>query len=206
MIAWPPDRVGRRRCHTTRARASSQPGDSPRRDEAPGACAGQAGRMSDPTTLPETQLLLYRFGPNAAFEGQLVGALERMESGGALRIVDALFVRRDVETDEVSAIGLQSRGAGSLVAPMLGFRLDAGERRRATKRALGDDAVRALAGALAPGGALAAVLVEHVWSRALSDAVARMGGAAAGRDFVAAGGPPHVGHPPAAAGGPTPRL
>jgi hypothetical protein len=142
--------------------------------------------MSDPTMLPDTQLLLFRFGPNAAFEGQLVGALERMESGGALRIVDALFVRRDAETDEVSAIGLRSRGAGSLVAPMLGFRLDAHERRRATERALADDAVRALAPALDPGGALAAVLVEHVWSRALSDAVARMGGAAAGHDYVAA--------------------
>jgi hypothetical protein len=142
--------------------------------------------MPVPTTAPATQLLLFRFGPNAAFEGQLVGALERMETGGALRIVDVLFVRRDAETDEVSAIGMRSRGAGSLVSPMLGFRLDDAERRRATKRALADDAVRALAEALDPGGALAAVLVEHVWSRALSDAVGRMGGAEAGGDFVEA--------------------
>lgn len=27
------------------------------------------------------QLLIYRFGPGAAFQGQLVGALERLESG-----------------------------------------------------------------------------------------------------------------------------
>jgi hypothetical protein len=142
--------------------------------------------MSDPAAAPATQLLLFRFGPDAAFEGQLVGALERMESGGALRILDALFVRRDAPTGEVSAIGLHSRGAGTLVAPMLGFRLDAGERRRATERALADDEVRTLAGALEPGAALAAILVEHLWSRALADAVARMGGAAAGRDFVEA--------------------
>jgi hypothetical protein len=34
--------------------------------------------------LPSAQLLLYRFGPDAEFEGRLVGALERIESGGAL--------------------------------------------------------------------------------------------------------------------------
>jgi len=46
--------------------------------------------------------------------------------------------------------------------------------------------VQALGRALAPGTALAAVLVDHVWSRALDDAVARTGGTALGRDFVAA--------------------
>jgi hypothetical protein len=139
------------------------------------------------------QLLLFRFGAGAAFEGQLVGALERMESGGALRIVDALFVRRDAETDELSAIGLHSKGAGSMVAPMLGFRLDASERRRDTRRALADDTVRSLADALGPGTALAAVLVEHVWDRALADAIGRMGGTAVGREFVDAGALSDVG-------------
>lgn len=42
-----------------------------------------------------------------------------MESGGALRVVDALFVRRDADTDELSAIGLHSNGAGGMVAPLL---------------------------------------------------------------------------------------
>jgi hypothetical protein len=35
--------------------------------------------------LPSAQLLLYRFGPDAEFEGQLVGALQRIENGGTLR-------------------------------------------------------------------------------------------------------------------------
>ena len=135
------------------------------------------------------QLLLYRFEADANFEGRLVGALERMESGGALRIVEALFVGRDAETGELAALDLRSRGAGSLVSPLIGFRLDPGERRRTTERALaaaGGDAIRALGAALAPGAAIAAVLVEHTWARALADAISQSGGTPLSSGFVEA--------------------
>ena len=71
---------------------------------------------------------------------------------------------------------------------MLGFRLDEGERRRATERTLraNADVVRDLGAALEPGGALAAVLVDHVWSEALDDAASRSGGTLLAGDFVAA--------------------
>jgi hypothetical protein len=133
------------------------------------------------------QLLIYRFDAAAQFQGQLVGALERMESGGALRIVQALFLARDRETGELAALDLRSRGAGSLVAPLLGFRLDAGEGGRGTERALapeGGDMPRAVADALPRGAAIAAVLVEHTWAQALDDAVARTGGTAVTHDLV----------------------
>jgi hypothetical protein len=51
--------------------------------------------MSDCATAPHSQLLVYRFGPEARFEGQLGGAFQRIESGGALRILDALFLASD---------------------------------------------------------------------------------------------------------------
>jgi hypothetical protein len=132
------------------------------------------------------QLLLYSFGPDADFEGRLVGALERLESGGALRILDVLFVRRDAGSGDVVAVELQGDGAGGVVAPLLNFRLDEAERRRATERALRADAavVRELGAGLEPGGALAAVLVDHVWRTALDDAVARTGGTQLASDFV----------------------
>jgi hypothetical protein len=38
-------------------------------------------------TRTPAQLLLYRFGPDAGFEGQLLGALERMETGGSVRVL-----------------------------------------------------------------------------------------------------------------------
>lgn len=140
--------------------------------------------------MPATprQLLLYRFDAGAHFEGRLVGALERMESGGALRIVEALFVGYDEESGELAAIDLHSRGAGSMVLPLVGFRLDPAERGRATERALKDErlgeTLLQLGAELAPGAAIAAVLVEHTWARALEDAVSQSGGRPLSRDFV----------------------
>jgi hypothetical protein len=110
-----------------------------------------------------TQFLLYGFGRDADFEGQLVGALERVESGGALRILDVLFVKRDAESGDIVAVDLQGKGAGGTVGPLLGFRLDEAERRRVTERALATGAaaelLSELGAALEPGAALAAVLV-----------------------------------------------
>ena len=137
-------------------------------------------------TAAHTQLLVYRFDADARFEGRLVGALERMESGGTLRIVEALFVARDAESGELAAVDLRSRGAGSLVGPLIGFRLDEHERQRTTERALaaGGETLRALGDALAPGTAIAAVLVEHHWARTLEDAVAASGGTRHSSEFV----------------------
>jgi hypothetical protein len=138
--------------------------------------------------MATAQLLLYGFGPTASFEGQLVGALERIESGGTVRILDGIFIRRDADTDELSAIGLGSGGAG--MTELLGFRLDAAERRRATERALsGRDAipaetVQALGKALQPGAALAAVLIQHAWADVLEDAVTRADGTQLASTFV----------------------
>ena len=110
---------------------------------------GEPDRSRGPAT--PAQLLVYGLAPGAAFEGQLVGAIER-----------------------------RGRGEGSLVAPLLGFRLDPGERRRVSEKALRagahSGALRQLGEALEPGAAVAAVLVEHVWVRAMDDAVSRTGG------------------------------
>jgi hypothetical protein len=140
---------------------------------------------------PNVQLVAYRFEPGAAFEGQLLGALERIESGGTLRIREVLFVGRDLDTGELVAVAAHGRQQGSLVAPLLGFRLDPAERRRATRRALAafergadPNPLHAVADALAPGGAVAAVLVEHRWADAIEDAVARTGGAKVLDGFV----------------------
>jgi hypothetical protein len=145
-------------------------------------------------SIPTTQLLSYSFGADASFEGQLVGALERIESGGALRILDALFVQADAQGGEMAAVSLRGDGAGSIVAPLLGFRLDAAERRRLTEKTMSErsrgispDTIRELASTLEPGAAIAAVLVDHVWLRALQDAGARGGGRLISNEFLEAG-------------------
>jgi hypothetical protein len=132
--------------------------------------------------MAHAQLLVYGFGPDADFEGRLLGALERLESGGTLRILDTLFIHSDAETGELSAFGKRG-GVGRIVEPLLEFRLDAAARRRGTRRVLGDEAVEQLAGTLQRGSAIAAVLVEHVWAGALEDAVSRTGGTPLASEF-----------------------
>lgn len=147
--------------------------------------------VTGPTTQPWVQLLVYRFDPGSNFEGQFVGALERIETGVGLRILDAMFVAREPDSGDLVAIDLASGGRST--SAMLGFRLDPAERRRATERALAPDGkgvppetLKQLGEGLEPGGAIAAVLVEHAWGRALDDAVARMGGAPLAGRFVEA--------------------
>jgi hypothetical protein len=138
------------------------------------------------TTGPR-QLLAFRFGSESRFEGQLVGALERIESGGTVRVLDGLFVAREPESGELSAIALSDSLSSRMTSRLLGFRLDPKDRRAATQKALDGetgDAVRSLAATLSPGSAIAAVLLEHTWAEALSDAVARVGGAEVASDFV----------------------
>ncbi len=139
-------------------------------------------------TLPSRQLLVFRFGADATFEGQLVGALERLESGGALRVLEVLFVAAGEATGDPVAINLQ--GGTGLTGKLLDFRLDPAARSRAADRALGGDeaeVLRDLGTALEPGTALAAVLVEHLWARTLDDAVSRVGGRPLTSEFVEAG-------------------
>lgn len=78
--------------------------------------------MTDRAGAASVQLLRYAFGADAQYGGRrLVGALERMESGGPpCASSRALFVRRDPETGQLEAVNLHSRGAGSMVASVFG--------------------------------------------------------------------------------------
>jgi hypothetical protein len=136
---------------------------------------------------PPAQLIVYAFGPDARFEGQLVGALERIESGGALRILEVLLVQRDPDSGELTAFEQQGDGAAGIAGPLVSFRLDPGERARATRQALdgvAGQALREMGDGLEPGGTLAAVFLSHVWADALADAAQRTGGTLVSDDFV----------------------
>src|SRR4051812_50115835 len=103
------------------------------------------------------QLLVYRFGTDAVFHGQLSGALERMETGDALRVLDVVVVGLERTTGELFAVALRGGGAGGLTAALLEFRLDAGGRAAAPPPPPGAPRGRAppLAGpaaGLPPGG------------------------------------------------------
>ena len=135
-------------------------------------------------SAPPAQLLVFGFNvAEARFEGGLCGALERAESGGALRIRRAVFVGRDVGSGDLELVDLHG-GSGGLVAPLLSFRLDPARRREIT--AATPDTLRALGAELAPGEAVVAVLVEHSWAAVLADEVARSGGRSLADELVEA--------------------
>jgi hypothetical protein len=143
--------------------------------------------------LPHAQLFVYQFGPDSRFEGQLGGALQRLETGGVLRILEVMFIQREAETGELVVFDAGGDGAGSLIAPLLDFRLDPAARRRATERALeavtpgaAGELARELGNTLEPGDALAVLLIEHRWADALDEAVARTGGVRVVGEFVEA--------------------
>ena len=147
--------------------------------------------MAPPVGGPPVQLLVYRFDSGTSFDGTLVGAFERLEVDGSVRVLDALFLRRD-DDGEIEAVQAAGDGVGSMLVSLLDFRLDPDARRRGTERALSDDEglagedVRALAESLTPGAGLVAVLLEHAWTRTLDDAIERKGGVAVARRFVGA--------------------
>jgi hypothetical protein len=136
------------------------------------------------------QFLVYRFGSDSRFEGQLVGALERIESGGSMRVLDALFVAREPETGALTAVSLSADGSAGIIGRLLDFRLSSDGRAATTQQALdgpAGDIIRTLGETLEPGNAVAAVLVEHVWANTLGEAVARIGGTEAVSEMVDAG-------------------
>jgi hypothetical protein len=126
-----------------------------------------------------TETLVFGFDESTArLEGHLLGALEKAESGGAIRVIEVVVATLDRESGELEAIRLTGSRAG-LVAAMTEFRLDAAGRRAHTEKALDDvdaethDALRA---AVPAGGAVAAVLLEHVWLSGVRTAVERSDG------------------------------
>ena len=129
------------------------------------------------------QLRVYRFAPGFAFEGGLVGAVERMQLGSDTNLLDALFVIQDPASGGLAAIDLASGSAGGTFASLLDFRLDAGRRAAITERTLAEHRggvpralIEAVAATLEAGAAILAVLHTGSTPTVLDDSVARSHG------------------------------
>ncbi len=125
------------------------------------------------------QLLVFAFPAGSEFEGRLVGAIERIESGGAMRILAAMFVGRQADSGELVAASLSTESSAGLIGKLLAFRLEDQARARATERVLespAGEAVRAMAQTLRPGEAVAGIVVEHTWALGLAETIERIGG------------------------------
>ena len=130
-----------------------------------------------------THLRVYRFEPGAAFEGGLLGAIERMQLGHDAKLLDALFLRRDLSSGALDAVDLATGGGDATFASLLDFRLEPRRRRSITQRTLADHPggvsrpeIEAIGAALEAGVAILAVLSTGGTATDLADAVARCGG------------------------------
>ena len=140
------------------------------------------------TASARTEVLVFDFPQQRGrLEGLLEGALERAESGGAVRVLEVIFVGRDPDGDGIRALRLEG-GSGGLVTALSDFRL--GRAQEGTAEV--PDGADALAAEIAPGEAIVAVLVEHRWAAALDDAVTRSGGHALICDSAPAGTKPDL--------------
>ena len=125
------------------------------------------------------RLRVYRFDPGTAFEGGLVGAIERMQLTGDAKLLDALFVTHDASSGALATVDLATGGTDGTFASMLDFRLDARRRQAITERTLAEHAggvpralIEAVAATLDADASILAVL--HTGPpTALDDAVAR---------------------------------
>lgn len=139
--------------------------------------AAQPAYLSSMSDGPTRQLLVYEFPAGSRYEGQLVGALERIESGGTLLIRDAVFAGRDADGETVAVA--MSGGTAGMVSRLITFRLEARDRAKLTRQAMEGPSgplISAMTEGLEPGAAVLAVLIEHAWQDVLDAAIERAQG------------------------------
>jgi uncharacterized membrane protein len=147
--------------------------------------------MNDPPeSMGPIQMLSIAFDGNR-FKGEILPELERLKSEGLVRIVDLLVVRKgpldDVMVMTASDLNWEEAVAfGSYVGAVAGFAAEgpsgvergsiAGAAELADGHLFDEDDVFRLTQALPPNMTAALVLLEHLWSKPLDDAVLRANG------------------------------
>jgi hypothetical protein len=139
-------------------------------------------------SLGPVQLLVLGFD-DARFHGEIVAELDRLQTGGSVRVIDALAVYKDADIElEVAHLSSQPDAAaaepGRVVSALVGLEVegepgldtDGGTLTEQEGWDVLDDIPRDSAAAL--------LLLEHRWAVPLCDAVARAGGYRIGDGFV----------------------
>jgi hypothetical protein len=67
------------------------------------------------------QLIAVGFGPDAKFEGKILGELVALDQEKTIRVLDLLFVQKDAESGDLVAGDFQGEELGGIVGALLGF-------------------------------------------------------------------------------------
>jgi len=149
-------------------------------------------------TIGPVQLLVVSFDkPN--FSGEVLEELTRLRDNKVIRLIDALAVQKNLDG---SLVALQwsdlsvpeAEEFGATVGALLGLGFageegmevgaEAGAMAEADGHVIDDAEVYDVAATIAPGGAAAIALIEHVWAEPLRDAIARAGGVPVSGEWV----------------------
>jgi uncharacterized membrane protein len=147
------------------------------------------------------QLVVIGFPRDAQFRGEIIRALSDVRGRGVIRLIDALFVRKD-DQGRIGAVMRESdftqeqrETLGTIAGGLLGYM--AGGEETALRAA--DAAAQAVAGGafglgladlqnikdrIAPGEAALLLLIEHTWATELKGAVRNTGGVPVVQGFL----------------------
>jgi hypothetical protein len=142
--------------------------------------------------LGPVQLLAIGFGPDANFEGRIMGELAELEQAGTVRILDLLFVAKE-EDGGLIALDYQGESLGAIVGALLGFDFDGSDAATGDPEAevasghafgLSKEQIEGIAASLPAGHSAGMLLVEHLWARKFKNAVRDAGGVPLGEGFL----------------------
>ena len=135
------------------------------------------------TEIGPVQMIAVGFEQGANFEGKIMDELVKLQSDGTIRILDLLFVLKDTDSDELVVIDHKGEQLSGVVGAMLGLGSGDGVDQQMGAEDVGDHAfgltqaeIEDVGTSLGPGESAGFLLIEHVWGRALKDAIRGAGG------------------------------
>ncbi|WP_306335157.1 DUF1269 domain-containing protein [Streptomyces sp. KL118A] len=142
-------------------------------------------------TIGPIQLLTVEFGPSAKFEGRVIEELIILESNGQIRVLDMLFVQKEID-GRLIALDYQAEDMGDTVAALLGISRDSMRGSEELYPSVSEGnafgltraEIRETAQGLEPGTAAAFILFEHVWAKYLRAAIRNAGGVPVAEGFL----------------------
>lgn len=132
------------------------------------------------------QVIAVSFRPGSDFQGRVLHEVDRLQGRGVLRLLDMLFLAKDEDgTIEPVVLAGDDQDFGVLLSSIVPLTGGAPvERSEDDIPGFEPADAWALAESLAPGTALAFLLIEHNWAQPLFDAIADTGGVLLSEGFL----------------------
>jgi DNA-binding NarL/FixJ family response regulator len=131
-------------------------------------------------------MIVVSVSPGADLQERVLVEVDRLQGRGVIRVLDVLFVSKNEDGTIQRVVVSGDEDLGALLAGVVSLDDSGFGELLGRDGGVGFDPVdaRALAESLAPGAAVAFLLVEHSWAQPLLDVIAASGGAVLGDGFL----------------------